>query len=267
LGRPGWHIEDTAITEKFFGPQYDIHGGARDLIFPHHEAEIAQMEAISNKKPLARYWIHTGFLTVNAEKMSKSIGNFITIGDFLKENSSRVLRFFVLKSHYRSPINYDEKLIHQAKQELARIDEFTKKLQKKSEARSTKSETNTKFKIRKFQTFFYGTVDDDFNTPKAMAAIFDLITEGNSLIAQNKISRSDAKNILDFLKSVDEVFNFIFWPKPKQKIPDKILDLAKEREKYRKQNLWQKADEIRAEIKALGWQIEDTKEGPKTKKL
>src|SRR3989344_9392375 len=105
-GRPGWHIEDTAITEKHFGPQYDIHGGARDLIFPHHEAEIAQMEGISGKKPMVRTWMHTGLLTINGEKMSKSLGNFITIRDFLEKQPARVLRFLMIKAHYRSPIDY-----------------------------------------------------------------------------------------------------------------------------------------------------------------
>src|SRR3989344_153637 len=120
-GRPGWHIEDTAITEKYFGPQYDIHGGANELIFPHHEAEIAQMEAVSGKKPLVRYWLHTGLLTVRGVKMSKSLKNFISIRDFFRDggsphsvgaaptSESRILRLFILKSHYRSPIDYSEK--------------------------------------------------------------------------------------------------------------------------------------------------------------
>ncbi|MEK7537914.1 MAG: cysteine--tRNA ligase, partial [Patescibacteria group bacterium] len=107
-GRPGWHIEDTAITEKFFGPQYDIHGGARDLIFPHHQAEVAQMEAISGKKPLVKYWMHAGFLTVNHTKMSKSLGNFITISDFTKRCAPNYLRFFIVKNSWRSPMDYSE---------------------------------------------------------------------------------------------------------------------------------------------------------------
>jgi len=110
-GRPGWHIEDTAITEKYFGSQYDLHGGARDLIFPHHEAEIAQMEAISGKKPMAKHWMHSGFLTVKGEKMSKSLGNFITVQEFLKKHSLRALRLLVLKTHYRSPIDYSESIL------------------------------------------------------------------------------------------------------------------------------------------------------------
>ena len=127
-GRPGWHIEDTAITEKRFGVQYDLHGGARDLIFPHHEAEVAQMEAISGKKPMAKHWMHSGFLTVEGEKMSKSLGNFITVKDFIQEHSPRILRLLVLKAHYRSPIDYSPSLLVQVERELERIDEFIEKL-------------------------------------------------------------------------------------------------------------------------------------------
>ena len=133
LGRPGWHIEDTAITEKYFGPQYDIHGGARDLIFPHHEAEIAQMEAISGKKPLVKYWLHTGFLTVKGQKMAKSLDNFITIQDFLKKYPRQIcfLRLLiVIKTHYRSPIDYNEKSILQTKEEVKRIAEFVGKIKR-----------------------------------------------------------------------------------------------------------------------------------------
>ncbi len=150
-GRPGWHIEDTAITEKYFGPQYDIHGGGRDLIFPHHEAEIAQMEAISGKSPLVKYWLHSGFLTVNGQKMAKSLGNFITIRDFLKENSARFLRFLVVKAHYRSPIDYNEKLILQTKRGLEKIDEFIEKI------RNIKSKKQVK-EVNLFSTSAYASV-------------------------------------------------------------------------------------------------------------
>jgi len=282
-GRPGWHIEDTAITEKYFGPQYDIHGGARDLIFPHHEAEIAQMEAISDRKPLVKYWLHSGFLTVNGQKMAKSLGNFITIRDFLKTGTrtggvgaARILRLFVIKTHYRSPIDYDEKAILQTKREIERIDEFVEKLQ----TTNSKLQTNYKWgpseawegggrvgvQITNYEKNFEKAMEDDFNTPKAIAVIFDLINKGNSLIAQNKLTQTDAENILKFLREIDRIFNFIFWKRPKEKIPEEILKLVKEREKCRQKGLWQKADEIRRKIKELGYWIEDTKEGPKLKR-
>lgn len=148
-GRPGWHIEDTAITEKYFGPQYDIHGGGRDLMFPHHEAEIAQMETISGKSPLVKYWLHTGFLTVEGRKMSKSLGNFITIQDFLKKETPETLRMLIFSSHYRSPIDFSKKAILQARKNLAKLNTFP----------------IGKVEISK-------AMDDDFNTPEAFAAIF-----------------------------------------------------------------------------------------------
>jgi len=263
FGRPGWHIEDTAITEKYFGSQYDIHGGARDLIFPHHEAEIAQMEVISGKKPMVKYWLHTGFLTVKGQKMAKSLGNFITIKDFLKKHSARILRLFVLKTHYRSPIDYNEKEIEQVKKQLERIDEFVEKL--------NLSRSNlhilSRFDLQKFEKEFERVMEDNFNTPKAIAAIFELVNKGNSLIDKNKLTYNDAKNILEFLRKIDKVFNFIFWGKLKEKIPHELLNLVKQRQKYREQGNWQKADEIRGKIKQMGYWVEDTKEGPKIKKI
>jgi len=260
-GRPGWHIEDTAITEKHFrGPQYDIHGGGQDLIFPHHEAEIAQMEAISGKSPFVKYWLHTGFLKVNGQKMAKSFGNFITIRNFLKENSSRILRLFVLKNHYRSPIDYSEKEIKQIKNQLERIDEFIDKL-KRQGTRSKEQETRDL--ILEFEKEFDTAMNDDFNTPKALASIFNLINKGNSLISQNKLGSNDVKNILNFLRKTNKIFGFLLFEKPKTKIPQDILELVKLREKYRQAKNWQKADEIRKKVKDLGYEIEDTKEGPK----
>ena len=262
-GRPGWHIEDTAITEKYFGPQYDIHGGARDLIFPHHEAEIAQMEAISGKKPLVKYWLHTGFLTINGQKMSKSLGNFITVKEFLQKYPPRLLRFFVIKSHYRSPIDYSEKAILQAQKELERIDEFIEKMQ------NTKlkiQNCSLKFKIDKFKKEFEMAMEDDFNTPKAIAVMFELIKEVNLILEKNQITKQDAKQILDFLKSIDKVFGIVF-KKEKIKIPKNVQKLVEKREKLRKEQKWEEADRIREQIKALGYEIQDTQAGPKIKKL
>ncbi|MCD6115208.1 cysteine--tRNA ligase [bacterium] len=262
-GRPGWHIEDTAITEKYFGPQYEIHGGARDLIFPHHEAEIAQMEAISEKKPMVKYWLHTGFLTINGQKMSKSLGNFITIREFLNKHSARLLRFFVLKSHYRSPIDYSEKAILQSQNELERIDEFVEKIQN---AKFKIQNFNSKFKIDKFKNKFEEAMDDDFNTPKAMAVIFELIREVNPMLDKNQITQEEVKQILEFLKFIDEIFGFIL-KKERVKIPEEIKKLAQKREILRKEKKWEEADKIREEIKKLGYEIQDTAGGTKIKKL
>jgi cysteinyl-tRNA synthetase len=260
-GRPGWHIEDTAITEKYFGSQYNIHGGARDLIFPHHEAEIAQMEAISGKSPLVSIWLHTGFLTISGQKMSKSLGNFITIKDFLKTNPARTLRLFVLKTHYRSPIDYSEKEIEACKKQLERIDEFINKIKK-----ITKDKKNSKI-IEKVEIDFDKAMKDDFNTPKAMAVIFNLINKGNSLIDKGELSSSDAKNILIFFEKIDSFFGFLISAEKTEEIPEEVKALAKEREKSRQEKNWQKSDEFRDKIKTLGYEVKDTSSGPELKKI
>lgn len=261
-GRPGWHIEDTAITEKYFGPQYDIHGGARDLIFPHHEAEIAQMEAISGKKPLVRYWLHTGFLTVRGEKMSKSLGNFITIKNFLKTYPPRILRFLVLKTHYRSPIDYSEKIIEQTEKELERIDEFVNKIQN---AKCKNQKDDLKLNVAKFKKEFEKAMEDDFNTPRAIAVIFELIKAVNPILDKEQLTKDEAKQILQFLESVDQIFGFIF-KKEKIKIPKIVQELVKKREKLRKQKKWEEADRIREEIEKMGYEVQDTIEGTKIKR-
>ena len=262
-GRPGWHIEDTAITEHHFGSQYDIHGGARDLIFPHHEAEISQMEAISGKSPLVKYWTHTGFLTIKKRKMSKSLGNFITIKEFLKKHSPRILRLFILKFHYRSPVDYNEKMIIQTEKEIRKVDEFINKVKVQNSKNQTKLVKNL---ILKTEKDFKKAMDNDFNTPIALSVIFRFIAKGNQLIDKNKITKTDLKNIIKFLKEIDKVFTFIFWKKEKPLIPIKIKELVKLREKYRKEEQWKKSDEIRKKIKKLGYQVEDTKHGSKIKK-
>tara|TARA_Y100000310_G_scaffold344932_1_gene460596 strand:- start:7667 stop:9067 length:1401 start_codon:yes stop_codon:yes gene_type:complete len=261
LGRPGWHIEDTAITEKHFGQQYDIHGGARDLIFPHHEAEIAQMEAISGKKPLATYWMHPGFLTVQGEKMAKSLGNFVTVQDFLKEHSPRVLRLLVLKTHYRSPIDYSEVMLLQAERELDRIDEFVDKL------KTVRSSKNSLFDIKKFKKQVHAALQDDFNTPKAIAELFHIVKRGNALLEKQSLSKKQALAILAFLKEIDAVFGFVFWGRKKQgEVPADVLKLLKQREIYRIERKWEKADELRKRIQQKGWVVDDTPTGSRLKK-
>ena len=244
-GRPGWHIEDTAITEKHFGPQYDIHGGGKDLIFPHHEAEIAQMEAISNKKPMVRYWLHNGFLTVGGKKMSKSLGNFIIIKDFFKKYSPRLLRFLIIKNHYRSSLDFNDKSIVQAKKELNKIDDLVAYLQNNPKGKSS---------IVKIKQLFQNALDDDFNTPRAIASIFQLM----------RIKSLDARATLKFLKQADEILDVIFW---KEETPKKVLQLIEKRENYRKKKDWIKADELRKEINRLGFQIEDTAKQTKLKRI
>ncbi len=263
-GRPGWHIEDTAITETEFGAQYDIHGGARDLLFPHHESEIALMEALSRKSPLVNYWTHTGFLTVHGEKMSKSLGNFITIHEFLKMHAKETLRLFVLSSHYRSPIDYSEQAVSQAETNVKRLAEFYDKVAKLAQKSPAVRETKNEREKSKFKSF-WEELAGDFNTPKALAVVFRLIRNGNSRISENKLTPKEAGQILNFLDEVNKLFGII--PDTETtSVPEDIAALASEREKLRKEEKWKEADKIRAAIEKMGYIIEDTSRGPEIKK-
>jgi len=249
-GRPGWHIEDTAITETLFGQQYDIHGGARDLIFPHHEAEIAQMESVSGKKPFVKYWLHTGFLNVEGKKMSKSLGNVFNIRDITKEYDPKVIRYFFISSHYRMPIDFSKKLLEQSSNSLKRINDFIIKL------RTSKDKDNIKL-IEKTKKLFIEAMDNDFDTPKAFAILFDFIREVNK--------KGGSKKALEFLEEIDSIFDILTF---EDILLDKqITKLIEEREKARKKKDFKKADEIRDKLKEKGIILEDTKEGVRWKKI
>ncbi len=262
-GRPGWHIEDTAITEKFFGAQYDIHGGGRDLIFPHHEAEITQMEAVSSKKPMAKYWMHTGFLTINGQKMSKSLNNFITISDFLKRYPVEQLRFWIAKNLWHSPVDYSESSMIEAKSALEKIEEFLRKI------KAVKSTTSIKKPvIKKLELSFYKELNDDFNTPKAFMVIFNFIKETNRRLEEDAIGKKEAGQIYAFFKNINEIFGiFNFKNLKKTSAPTQVTALMKEREARRKTADWKGADEIREEIEKYGFWVDDTPSGPIVKRI
>jgi len=268
-GRPGWHIEDTAITEKFLGPQYDIHGAARDLIFPHHEAEIAIMEAVSGKSPMAKYWMHGGFLTVNGQKMGKSLGNFIILSDLLKRCPANYLRFFVVKNLWRSPVDYSESAMIEVKSTVEKIEEFLRKLKipKSKSQQNSKSQTQNLKIIKDFKIKFYKELEDDFNTPKAFGIMFEFISKANALLDKNLISKKQAGDIYKFFQEIDKIFRIINFKKVNKTIPTEIKKLVKEREKFRKAKEWQKADEVRLQIEKQGFTVEDTKDGPTIKSI
>jgi cysteinyl-tRNA synthetase len=261
-GRPGWHIEDTAITEKFFGPQYDIHGGARDLIFPHHEAEIAQMEAISGKSPLVKYWMHVGFLTVNGQKMSKSLGNYITLNDFLKRCPENYLRFFVVKSLWSSPVDYSESVLIEIRSAVEKIEEFLRKLRTQ---KNTKASKEINILTKAFKDDFYKELDDDFNTPEAFATMFDFIKQINQFLDKNSLSKKQADDIYKFFQEINKIFGIINFKKVTMTVPAEIKKLVKVREEYRQNKEWQKADQVRVEIEKQGFTVEDTAKGPAVK--
>ncbi|MDX1608125.1 MAG: cysteine--tRNA ligase [Candidatus Spechtbacterales bacterium] len=260
-GRPGWHIEDTAITEKHLGEQYDIPGGARDLIFPHHEAEIAQMEAISGKKPLVNYWMHSGFLTVGGEKMGKSLGNFVTIREALENYSPQTLRLFFITKHYRSPIDFTQEGLQEAKSNTEKIEEFLLNLEKIKI-------NNEKGELKEIQTYmqnFWNYLEDDFNTPRAFAELFQLI---NFIYKTETISDKDQEKVIEFIGDINNIFNIIDLEKlsASVSIPPDIIKLVDEREKAREEKNWDKADELREEIEKRGYNLKDTDEGPQIKK-
>jgi len=238
-GRPGWHIEDTAITEKELGSQYDIHGGATDLIFPHHEAEIAQMESISGQKPLVKYWMHTGFLNINKTKMSKSLGNFKTIKDTLKEYSGETIRYFIISAQYRKPIELSEKSLDNSKNSYKRLKNIITELQRKDDKKVNK----------KYLKEFEEAMDNDFNTANALQVLWNLLRDEK---AQGKLRT---------IKKMDEVFGLNLLKKEKIEIPLNVKKLAEEREKFRKEKNWKKADELRKKINGMGYIVEDKEKG------
>ncbi|MFH1193304.1 MAG: cysteine--tRNA ligase [Candidatus Jorgensenbacteria bacterium] len=253
-GRPGWHIEDTAISEHFFGPQYDIHGGGVDLKFPHHESEIAQQEAASGKRPFVKIWMHAGTLLVDGKKMSKSLGNFITIDDFLLAHPPAVLRWLILSHHYRSPVNYTPTLVAQAERAVAKLTETVAAL-KKSDRTNRSNRSNKSYMTYKKR--FNGALDDDLNTPKALAVMWDT-TNDQRLTAREKLA---------LLLSYDEVFGLGLKTAGKRAaIPASVLALVRARELCRGNKQFTQADALRVKIEGLGYRVEDTDTGPTVRK-
>jgi len=251
-GRPGWHIEDTAISEYYFGPQYDIHGGGVDLKFPHHEAEIAQQEAASGRKPFVREWIHVGALLAEGKKMSKSLGNFITIRDFLVDHAPETLRWITLTHHYRSPIDYSPSLAAQAKAAINTLGAFAAKLD-----RTDGSETvDAHMVVENNSLKFHEALADDVNTPAAIASLFELMARFQQKIWHLKAS--EAKIIKNYLT---ESLGLLGFSLKRPKIPAEVEKMAKEREKLRVNKQFVQADALRAQISGVGYEIEDTPRG------
>ncbi|MBM3257198.1 MAG: cysteine--tRNA ligase [Candidatus Liptonbacteria bacterium] len=254
-GRPGWHIEDTAISEHFFGPQYDIHGGGLDLKFPHHEAEIAQQEAASGKVPFVKIWMHTGMLTVGGEKMSKSLGNFITAQQFLAAHSPAIFRFIVLNHHYRSPIDYDEKLALAAEETLEGVRLFLGKL-KFVETEGAKKPLK-KFSLLSYARKWEATLADDINTPQALGVLFEVMRTVNPFLWQ-----LNSRSIRSLHAFITSRFALLGIPISLPSRPSKISSLAKKREEMRRNQQFIQSDALRKQIEELGYTIEDTPIGP-----
>jgi cysteinyl-tRNA synthetase len=257
-GRPGWHIECSAMSLKYLGDTIDIHGGGQDLIFPHHQNEIAQSEGFTGHKPFVRYWLHNGLLKLGEEKMSKSLGNLITIKEALGRYSADAIRIFVLSSHYRSPLTYSEAALAAAESGVERL---VRAVSRDEPAGSSGPVLDAGPYRRRFVT----AMDDDFNTPQALAALFELARAINQA-ADSGLGFGKAKSVLlelarNVLGLKLETFEFTREASPE--IEAHVNRLVEERNRLRAAKQWQKADEIRAKLAELGTVLEDTPEGVK----
>ena len=259
-GRPGWHLECSAMSTKHLGQPFDIHTGGIDLVFPHHQNEIAQSEAAFGKK-FVNYWFHNEYLLVEGKKMSKSFGNFYTLRDLLiKGYSGRQIRYLLLSTHYRQPLNFTFQGLDAAKNSLQRIDDFMLSLKIYS---GGKDAIKIKNLIKKTKLSFEKAMDDDLNISLALSYIFNLIKQANISISKKHISRKTADELISLMHNFDKVLGVL---KEGEKIPKEIEELVRKREHARKIKDFLESDKLRNLIKQKGYIVEDTLEGPKVKK-
>nr|MBO2495005.1 cysteine--tRNA ligase [Clostridia bacterium] len=261
-GRPGWHIECSVMAMKYLGQTIDIHAGGQDLIFPHHENEIAQSEAATGK-PFARYWLHNGYINVNNQKMSKSLGNFFTVRDILKQFDPEVVRFFMLSAHYRNPINFSEDMLRQAQSALERLYNCKANLlhmmENAVERELSEEEIDFIQRLAGYKVKFEEAMDDDINTADALAAIFDMVRDINSQLSasSSKQAVERAYALLDELTGVLGLLR----KDPRQELDPEIKALIEKRQQARKEKNWALADQIRDELRSRGIILEDTPQG------
>ena len=266
-GRPGWHIECSVMSRKYLGEEIDIHAGGEDLIFPHHENEIAQSEAC-NGKIFARYWIHNGFLNIDNKKMSKSLGNFFTVREISEKYDLQVLRFFMLSAHYRSPLNFSAELMESAKNGLDRIRNGAKNLKHLSGNAKTEQMTEEEKTIwegsQGFVIKFETAMEDDFNTADGISAVFELVKYINTNVSGDS-SRELLEQLYQRLNLLSDILGIILEQK-EEILDEEIEKLIAERQAARKEKNFARADEIREELLGRGIVLEDTREGVKWKR-
>ncbi len=266
-GRPGWHIECSVMSKKYLGDEIDIHAGGEDLIFPHHENEIAQSEA-ANGVPFAKYWMHNGFLNINNQKMSKSLGNFFTVRDIEEKYDLQVLRFFMLSAHYRSPLNFSADLMEAAKNGLERILTAGSTLKRQIEAAAatqmSDAERASYEETAAYVEKFEAAMDDDANTADAVSAVFELVKYINTNASSDN-SREYLQKLYERLNTLCDVLGIIL--EQKEELLDADIEaLIKERTDAKKAKNFARADEIRDQLKNMGILLEDTREGVKWKR-
>lgn len=255
-GRPGWHIECSAMSYRHLGETFDIHGGGLDLVFPHHECEVAQSVGAFGVGTFAKYWIHNGFINVDNEKMSKSLGNFATLRDIFNHYDPLVVRLMFLQTHYRNPINFSGVLLDQSKAALARLHDFVRNLEAAEDGDGGEQVIEL---INTVREKFEASMNDDFDTSGALGAVFELVKDVNVLLSAGSLSRSEINDILSFLRSIDSVLGIIFFEE--EALDGEIEELIKEREEARTNRDFPRSDEIRDELKDRGIVLEDTPTG------
>jgi cysteinyl-tRNA synthetase len=259
-GRPGWHIECSAMSTALLGDQIDLHCGGVDNIFPHHEAEIAQSEGVTGKK-FVSYWLHCAHLLVDGQKMAKSLGNFYTVPDVLaKGYTGRELRYALLRVHYRVPLNFTWEGMNEARESLARVDEWLARLREVAKQGNVQHSTSNGKRSSK-RTDFEDALDDDLNISAALGYLFESIRETNRAMDQNEMDAASASAWLDWWKRINTVLDLE--ADTDVAIPHEVAQLAEQRENARREKNWKRSDELRERISALGWEVRDTKDGPK----
>jgi cysteinyl-tRNA synthetase len=263
-GRPGWHIECSAMARKYLGDTLDIHGGGHDLQFPHHECEVAQSESLTGK-PLANYWMHNGYIHIRDEKMSKSLGNGINVSQLLEQYRAEVIRYFVLSTHYRNPLNFSEETMEQAAHAVERIETCIANVKHRlgSDTGTTVDEIRKSeygLKLEGILQVFRDKMDDDFNTADAITAVFDWVTDTNHLLQREHVERADLSNALATFEQMNAVLGLA--KMPANELLDQEVDaLIVERNEARQQKNWSRADEIRSLLSEQGILLEDTPQG------
>ena len=265
-GRPGWHIECSAMSMKYLGDTFDIHCGGKDLLFPHHENEIAQSEGATGK-PYVHYWMHNGFINVDNQKMSKSLNNFFTVRDISAEFDLEAVRLFMLSAHYRSPINFSREQIEAASASLNRLytarDQLLFLKEHCREKELTEEENAYLGRVAEYEKRFDTAMDDDLNTADALGAIFEMVKDANVTLNDTSSLRA-VEQTLKSLKALCDVLGIL--AKQEETLPEEIQQMVNERAEARKNKNWARSDELRDAIKAAGYILEDTKQGQKVRK-
>ncbi|MBR6525203.1 MAG: cysteine--tRNA ligase [Clostridia bacterium] len=268
-GRPGWHIECSAMSRKYLGDTFDIHAGGKDLLFPHHENEVAQSECATGCT-FANYWMHNGFINIDNEKMSKSAGNFFTVRDILQQYEAEDIRMFMLSAHYRSPVNFSKDMMSQAHASLQRLytarDNMYYLMNHADEKALSEAENALLAKVEESRQRFISAMDDDMNTADAMGALFEIVKEAN-ITLNDKSSRQAIAGTLDTLSALADVMGLLTRKPPEEALPEEVQALVDARADARKSKNWALSDQLRDQLKELGYSVEDTAKGQKVQRL